>query len=303
LGRRRLVGIRPAWGKDSAATGDPAGGNWFVFSQFLQGRAPQVFEIGLPIAYGPEHAPVTLLSGDNVNAFTDAEVRKILATGVYMDAIALIVLNHRGYGDLTGFEVERSIRVDCIEELTDHQLNGRLAGRQRDGRQSFNYGPAQVLNPLDPKAEILAKVVDYNDAEVAPCVMGVFENRLGGRICVAGYFPWRFLHNLSKSGQMKSVMRWLSKDQLPGYVASYHKINLWVRRPQAGQVALALTNSSFDPAENVVLLLQTDRKRIRIWDMDCREMTVQSDDSDGPYRKFAIPNVGPWQMRLVVTEP
>ncbi|MFH1264171.1 MAG: hypothetical protein ABIK89_00480 [Planctomycetota bacterium] len=303
LGRKRLTGIRPAWGKDSAATGDPAGGNWFVFSGFLQGLAPQMFEIGLPVAYGPEHAPVTLLSGDNVNAFSDEEVRKILASGVYMDAIALIVLNHRGYAELTGFEVERSIPVDCIEELTGHPLNGRFAGRQRDCRQSFNHRAADVLKPLDPKAETLARVVDYTDTEVAPCVMGTFENRLGGRICVAGYFPWEFLHNLSKSAQMKFLMRWLSKDQLPGYVASYHKINLWIREPEEGRVALALTNSSFDTAEDVVLSLRTDHRRIRVWGMDCKETSASSIESDGPYRKFVIPGIGPWQMRLVVTEP
>ena len=300
LGRAKLAGIRPAWNKDSAATGDPAGGNWFVFSGFLQGLAPKMFEIGLPIAYGPEHAPVTLLSGDNVNAFSDAEVEKMLASGVYMDTVALFVLNHRGYGQLTGFEVERGIATDSIEELTSHPLNGPFAGRQRDCRQSFNRGAAQVLKKLDPKAETLARVVDYSDVETAPSTLGIYENRLGGRVCVAGYFPWTFLHNLSKSSQTKSIMRWLSKDHLPGYVESFHEINLWVRQPQDGKLALAMTNSSFDPAENVVLLLLTDHPTIRVWDMNCKETTVTSTGSDGPYRKFVIPNIGPWQMRLVV---
>ena len=61
------------------------------------------------------------------------------------------------------------------------------------------------------------------------CSSGVFENALGGLICVAGYFPWSFLQNYSKSAQLKTVFRWLSRDTLPAYVASYHKINLWVR--------------------------------------------------------------------------
>jgi len=303
LGRAKLAGIRPAWNKDSSATGDPAGGNWSVYSGFLHGLAPKMFEIGLPIAYGPQHAPVTLLSGDNVNAFSDEEVREMLASGVYMDTVALFVLNDRGYGELTGFETEGAIAVDSIEELTDHPLNGPFAGRQRDCRQSFNSGAAHVLKKLDPKAETLARVVDYNNVETVPCTLGIFENKLGGRVCVAGYFPWTFLHNLSKSSQMKSVMRWLSKDRLPGYVSSYHKINLWVRQPQDEKVALALTNSTFDTAENVVLHLLTDHRSIRVWDMDCKQITVTSTESDGPYRKFVIPAVGPWQMRLLVTDP
>ncbi len=303
LGRQKIAGIRPAWNKDSAATGDPAGGNWSAYAGFLHGRAPQMFELGLPVAYGPEHAPVTLLSADSINAFSDDEIRQILSQGVYMDASALVVLNRRGLNDLTGFEVERSLNIDCIEQFTGHPLNGPFANRQRDGRQSFNRGAATLFKPLDPKATSLAKVVDYSDKLVAPCVMGIFENRLGGRICVAGYFPWTFLHNHSKSSQMKSVMRWLSQNRLPGYIESFHKINLWVRHPADGRVALALTNSSLDTAENVVLLLRTRHKQVRVWDMQCRETSLEAAATDGPYQKFVIPSVAPWQMKLVVTSP
>jgi hypothetical protein len=303
LGRKKLTGIRPAWNKDSAATGDPEGGHWFVFSGFLHGTAPQMFEIGLPIAYGPEHAPVTLLSGDSINAFSDEEIRQILSQGVYMDTTALLVLNHRGLSDLTGFEVEGSLSIDCIEQFSDHPLNGPFAGRQRDGRQSFNRGTATLLKPLGPKAQSLAEIVDYTNTVVAHCVMGTFENPLGGRICVAGYFPWTFLHNQSKSSQIKSIMRWLSNDRLPGYIESFHKINLWMRQPEDGRIALALTHSSLDTAEEVGLLLRTDHKRIRVWDMHGKETTLAAAATDGPYQKFVLPNVGPWEMRLVVTEP
>jgi hypothetical protein len=130
--------------------------------------------------------------------------------------------------------------------------------------------------------------------------MGVFENRLGGRVCVAGYFPWTFVHNLSKSAQMKSVMRWLSKDRLPAYVSSFHKINLWVREPEQGRIAIALTNSSHDPAADLSVMVLTDKKQIRVYDMSCRRKTIRSSGSDGPYARFILPAVDPWQMRLVV---
>jgi len=225
----------------------------------------------------------------------------MLASGVYMDAAALTRLNQMGYQELTGFEVERVVPNDCIEKLTGHPLNGPFAGRERDCRQSFNHWPAEVLKQRDPKAEILAGIVDYTGREVAPASMGVFENRLGGRICVAGYFPWTFVHSLSKSAQMKSVMRWLSKDRLPAYVGSFHKINLWAREPERGSVALAMTNSCHDAARNVVLLLLTDKAEISVFDMECRETKIAASGSDGPYRKFVIPAIDPWQMRLVVT--
>ena len=132
--------------------------------------------------------------------------------------------------------------------------------------------------------------------------MGIFENKLGGRICVAGYYPWSFNENLSKSSQMKSVFRWLSKDKLSGYIASFHKINLWIREPENGKIALAFTNSSFDPAKDIVLLLKTDNKTIKVYDMECKETIIQSSRTDGPYQRFVIPFVDSWQMRLMLSE-
>jgi hypothetical protein len=302
LGRRQRVGVFPFWCKDSAAACDLAGGDWFAFTGFLSTLTPNLLEIGVPACYRPEGASVTLLSGDITAPLSDEGIRNILSGGVYMDAQAVSYLNRRGFGELTGFSVTKSLHHDCIEKLAAHPLNGRFAGRVRDCRQSFNKWPAAVLEKTDPNAEVLAGLLDYGGSEVAPCTMGVFENRLGGRVCVAGYFPWTFLHNLSKSAQMKSVLRWLSKDSLPAYVDSYHKVNLWVSEPDGPNLALALTNSSFDAAENLTLVLRTDAGEIRVFDMRCREVTIRADATDGPYRKFVLPSIGPWQMRLVVVQ-
>jgi hypothetical protein len=100
---------------------------------------------------------------------------------------------------------------------------------------------------------------------------------------------------------MKSVFRWLSRDKLSGYIASFHRINLWIRKAKNGKLVLAFTNSSFDPAENLVLMLRTEKKAISLYDMKCNRSLVQSSGFDGPYQKFIIPVVDPWQIRLVET--
>jgi hypothetical protein len=303
LGRRPLVGVHPHWTKDTAAACDLAGGNWMSFQTFLGGLAPQMFEIGLPISYAAEGACVTLLTGDMIPNLGKSQTLEILSRGAYMDATALTALNEAGYGDLTGLRVVRSLARDCSEKFTDHPLNGDFADRARDCRQSFNHWPASVLEARVPAVETLSRLIDYEGRTVAPCTMAVFENQRGGRICVAGYFPWTFVHSLAKASQMKSVLRWLAKDQLAAYVASYHKMNLWVRAPEAGSIAVAVTNASFDAATNAVLMLRTDLRQIRVWDMDCRETRIDASGRDGPYQKFVLPRVGPWEMRLVVGGP
>ena len=217
-----------------------------------------------------------------------------------MDAQALKRLNEMGYGDLTGFDIERGINDDCIEHLVDHHINGCFAGRDRNCRQSFWKGIAYVLTKRDGNAETLANLVDYTYQKIAPCCMGVYENRLGGRICVAGYYPWENLQNLSKSSQIKALMRWLSKDSLPAYVDSFHRINLWVREPEKGKLIVALTNSYLDSAVDLRLNLLTDREEISVFDMDCSEIKVNADITDGVYKQFIIPEIEPWQMILIL---
>lgn len=297
LGRAPLSGIQTFWNKDSYVTGNLKEGSWLGSGFPVVGH--EFYETGLPACYSNEHAQVTILGGDNVMALSKEEITKLLSGGVYMDALTLKRLNEMGFGDLTGFEVTGEKYEDQTERFTDHPLNGEFAGRERDNRQSFWYSAAYMLKKTDEHAQALTKLVDYTGKEVASCTTGIFENRLGGRICVAGYYPWTFVGSQSKSTQMKSVFRWLSKDKLTGYIASLHKINLWIREPQNGTTVLALSNSSFDEARNVELMLKTSNTKINVYDMECNPVEIHASGEEGGYRKFVIPKVDPWQMRLI----
>jgi hypothetical protein len=316
-GRMQPIGLFAAWSKETAVASDFPGGDWCSsWAGGYLGTAAQLLESGLPTAYSPQDASVTLLFRESVAAMSKEEITKVLSSGVYMDAETLDMLNKQGFQELTGLSVEKTLPIDCIEEFTQHPLNGTFAGRQRDARQSFWHVPGYLLKPVDPKAQTLARLVDYGGKEMAATSMAVYENRLGGRVCVCGYYPWTFLHSLSKTAQMKSVMRWLSREKLPAYVASYHKVNLWARqRPtegaadgsanggaegSAGGLAIALLNASFDPAEQLTLALLTTADTVRVFDMDGNEQTIRAGEGDGPYRHFVLPSVEAWSMRLVV---
>ena len=300
LGRSAIPGVQTFWNTSSFITGKLNDGNWVDTGNPVISH--ELYDIGLPTCYSNKQAKVILLGKDNVFALSKENIKKLLSGGVYMDAETLQQLNDLGFGDLTGFEVVRSENIDRIEKFTNHPLNGEFAGRKRDNRQSFWKCQAFTLRNTNEKAQALSGLIDYTGKEVSSCTSGIFENKLGGRICVAGYYPWTFMENLSKSSQMKSVFRWLSKDSLPGYIASFQKINLWIREPQNGLIALALTNSSFDPAKEVILMLRTVKKTIRLYDMKCRETVIRSAGSDGPYQKFIIPEIDPWQAGLILNE-
>jgi hypothetical protein len=301
LGRARPVGLFTAWNKDQAAATDLIGNPWWAIGHL--GQSAQLLEMGLPAAYHPGGAAVTVLFPQSVAAMSREEIRSVLGGAVYTDVETLTVLNQMGFQDLTGMSAEQPHPVDCIEEFIAHPLNGPFAGRQRDCRQSF-YRVAgyvgYVLKKHDPSVETLARLVNYAGQELSPCSLGVYENKLGGRICVSGYYPWDHLHSLSKTAQLKAVMRWLSRDRLPAYVASYHRVNLWVREPRDGRIALALLNASLDVATELVLAVATTSETARVFDMQAKERLVRASNTDGPYRHFVLPAVEPWTLRLVV---
>jgi hypothetical protein len=152
---------------------------------------------------------------------------------------------------------------------------------------------------MNEKSQGLSRLINYAHEEIAPCASGVFENKLGGRIYVAGYFPWIFMEYRWKTSQMKSIFRWLSKETLPAYIGSYHKINLWSRRTAGGGQAMALLNSSLDSAENVELKIRTDAKEITVYDMNGKSTTIASAGHEGVYQNFILPEISAWQMKLV----
>jgi hypothetical protein len=301
LGRKELSGASVLWDKNSYATININEGKWLSGGNPV--IRPEVYETGIPASYNYKNASVIMLNKNSVYSLSDVEIKRLLSKAVYMSAEALQQLNEMGYGALTGFKVVDTASADRIEQFTGHALNGLFAGRERDNRQSFYREPVYSLQKTDSAAESLSRLIDYARLNKGNITMGLFENSLGGRICVAGYYPWNYMGNLSKSSQVKNVFRWLSRESLLGYIASFHKINLWIRTPEKDNLALAFSNASFDPARDVVLMLRTSRTFIRVYDMDGKEQRIASSGSEAPYRKFIIPHIAPWEMVLVVTDP
>ena len=297
FGTSDIIGVSALWNKDSYSTVNIDEGNWL--SGGNPAIEPEMYEIGIPASYTKDNARVLLLNGDNVLAYSHKELENVLAGSVYMDVEALERLNKMGLSHLTGFKVKAQNSVDQIEVFSDHALNGSFKGSQRDNRQSFYKSIAYSLEKTDPKAEALSNLTDYTGIDSGDIAMGVYENEIGGRVCVSGYYPWNFMSNLSKSNQIKSVMRWLSRDSLPSYIGSFHKANLWHRELEGNGFALALTNSSFDEAEKVAVMIRTEIQSIKVFDIKCRETIIESSGTDGPYQRFVLPHLDPWKMVLI----
>jgi hypothetical protein len=304
LGRRRPKGFFGGWNRHSMIEDNLLAGRWPEggFGKLFRTGVKELLEIGMPPAFRSEDAALTLLSEDSVLSFPKADLKRLLSGGVYMDGKALVRLNEMGLSALTGLCVDSWAEQNCAELLTDDPLNGGYAGRRRDIIQSFWPNPCAVLTPLDPAARILARKVERLGTVPSFNCMGAFENKLGGRVVVAGYAPWDNLLTLSKTTQMKSLFRWLSKDTLPGYVASFHTLGLWIRETDNGGLAVVVLNASEDVVENAEVALRTPALAGTFTNMRCQETKIAAaaTGQDGPYTRFNLPRMAAWDFALVV---
>jgi hypothetical protein len=202
FGRTGLSGIFNGFNKDSYAGKNLSAGDWLHGGG--NSNIDEIFHIGLPVSYQADKAQVLALSGEIVEVLEEELILDYLSRGVYMDGETLERLNNKGYREYTGFTIGEKRQSDTLERLISHPLNDGFAGRYRDCRQSFWKGTAYGLIPNEG-VESLSELVDYNGDVVADCGMGIFKNSLGGRICVAGYYPWFKLQFRYKTTQLKKT--------------------------------------------------------------------------------------------------
>ena len=269
-------------------------------------RGGELSALGLPRAYALEHAVCAALESSAAAALSEEKLLTLLARGLYLDAGAVAVLCERGFGRYLGFVPAEQFKRDAMETLTAHRLNPvcEAAGApyRRNLRQSFWGGVATSFTPL-PGAQILAGLCDYQGRELAPCVMGCFENELGGRVAVSGYGAWRHLGYVRKYAQLHTLFRYLSGDALDGEVPECRiRSSLWVRRdPESGGLTAALLNTSLDGVRQLQLRLRTGADELIISRNGRRDRVVSAVRREGEFAEFLLPELAALELAYLQT--
>ncbi len=291
MGRAPARGVWPAWSRDTFAAMNPEG-TWLGPGRMPLAEPYVLAEIGIPLCYDGAARTAAALCGSAPYAFSEKELRGIFSGGVLMDTEAWSALEKLGLARWTGVQARDGIDVDATEVLAKHALNGRFAGWSRDCRQSFWWERVWRL-AHDPKAEVLARMTDYGERDLGPA-MTAFTNELGGRVVVAGYYPWSQLHSLAKSTQMKAVCDWLSGGAMPVVSESYAKVVLWSR----GQAVVVL-NASLDPLPELRLRLAGGRSGFTHTGMDGGSRAVAGETAGRGFVRVRLLNLAPWSVHLL----
>jgi hypothetical protein len=217
-----------------------------------------------------------------------------------MDASALKVLNERGFGHLTGFKVEKEVNKDATEKYLSHPLNLGFENCKRNSRQAFNPGDSFSLVKTHKDAQPLASLVDYHDNTLADCCLGIFENSLGGRICVSGYYPFTWVSDFNKTTLLKRITTYLSKSTIPSFVESYCRIRNHSFIVD-DKTFVALCNPTNERLERVEVKVRTNKDNGVYYTQDgvSHQIKALKNQKGEEYLSFCIERLAPYQMVLL----
>ena len=290
-----ICGVHAGWNRYSSIGGH--GPLEFDGSEIA--AAPrELFRLGIPQAFKMEEASCCILTGDAPYTMEKEKLLGLLKGGLFVDACAVRALNELGLGEYVGFQAGKAHPVDCREKYSDHPLNGEIAGRIRNCRQSFYPGESIELLP-SPEAEVLSSAVDYHDRLMYPCAMGLYRNKLGGIVCASGYYPFKLITDGNKAMQLKRIFRLLSKDTLPGYLEPFYRARLTAHRKADGQMVWTLFNHNLDVGRDLSLILRTEKQNLYLTDMELRTVLLETEELNHGYRRAVLPDVKPWELVLI----
>ncbi len=301
FGRSQNTGFWTGFTRDQAAAINPRE-DWFKSAIYNADFAMfnELTETGLPMAYSQGDSSMTVLNATSVLSLSNEVLIQVLSNGVMVDGPALTELEAKGLGEYCGFKVQGTQKLNTIEVLTADPLNGRYRGYMRDCRPAFNPNMTYLLDPMEG-ARPLSEIINFENENLGKG-SGVYENSLGGRVAVMGYFAWSEIQSLAKAAQVKTLFRWLSKDRLPAYVESHSSAAVWCRTDGKGRLAAMVLNTSLDPAKSIDLLALTEGEDLVLVRMNGKEEPLPASGTDGPYGRYTITNLLPWEIALVTYE-
>lgn len=246
----------------------------------------EMYMSGLPQSFNIKNAEAVVLNADNAQLYSDEELLDFFRGGMYMDGEAVKYLTKRGFGKYIGFSIGKELEVDCTEKYTDTPINDGFSGFVRNCHQAFHPGTAYELIPMGKHIN-LASVIDYHQNVLIECSMGIFENALGGRVCVGGYFPYEWVSDIGKATQLKRVFRYITNDGISAYADTYCRVRV-INYTKEGTVLSSIFNSTNDEIEDLEIAIRTDSEECEFCNGAGEKKIIGSVRTDGKYKFFEI---------------
>ncbi len=229
--------------------------------------------IGIPLTMNSTGAQGVILKGNLSDGYTDGELKEFLSRGVIMDTATLKLLWERGLGEYTGVKIDGEFFDGVCEKYASDPVNEGFEGELFDTRISFWNNTANSLKKVKDGVRTVCELVDYLDNVKGPC-MTLYENELGGRVCVIGYSPFRSPASVSKRAQMQRIAEYLLKGSIPVKISDCCKACNVIRVCE-DHILYGVTNLSLDILEDISLEIKDKKDCFMLTDdgeekLECR---------------------------------
>jgi hypothetical protein len=253
--------------------------------------------LGIPLTMDKEGAGGVILTGDLPDGYTDDELKQFLSKAVIMDGEALAALERRGLDHFTGVCRIGGAGDSVYEHFNpEEEISQGLGDTYRDVRAAFFGGQAVILKSLKPEVRIISYLETYQ-GKCLGISASLFENKLGGRVCVLGYAPWKRIYSLSRRIQMQRITDWLCRDSMDAKILTNIKGALFVRSNREDtKTMVTFINTSIDPSGEVRIALR-NRNTARLLEDEGRETELEMKS-----RIITLPDTPAFETRVVLAE-
>lgn len=213
---------------------------------------------GFPICWSNSCVnDVYALSGFDAQYLTDKDIKQLLSKKIIIDSHAAKQLTKRGFASLMGVKADNGeddfffTREDWVE---DNNLRMNLM---------WEEGMARLI-PCTSKTKILTEfkcqngVSDSNPKVISPGIT-LFENKLGGRVCVTGWSPMEPFYKkfrVTRKLYMLRIFEWLCGNVPDCTFAGYGQVLVQTGLLPSGERIMFALNLSSDSREKLSIYLK-----------------------------------------------
>lgn len=215
--------------------------------------------MGVPITMQKENAWGVILSGNISEGYTDEELIEIFKGAVIISGDAVPKLEKRGFGKYIGVKWEGAGTVGLYEEaVSDEPVNSGMDILTRDVHPAFFGGGGDWFSKLSEDVRVVGRMID-SGVEDLGIATSLFENELGGRVCVLGYAPFHMQNSRERVSQLAAICSWITKDKQSARLVTPGKTAFFVREAK-DKVFAAVMNMTLDTEDIVEVAVRGNRQ-------------------------------------------
>ena len=214
-------------------------------------RTYALSRMGLPITMQKTGAWGVILTGNLSQGYTDEELLEMLRGPVIVAGNAVEALERRGFEKYLGVRSAGSGGIGLYEEIEPGDpVNRELLDIPLRNVHPAFFGDGGHWFTAASEGVRTVSFMKEQGGSTLGIATSLYENELGGRVCVLGYAPFHMQNDLSRFLQLSAIQTWLLGDRETVKLLTPGRTALFVREGEKCAEA-AVLNLTMDVQESV----------------------------------------------------